>query len=377
MGDQRMKKCVNVPSFVTSILIFIITSSAVFGGTTGKIRGTVTDARTKEPLPGVNVIIQGTQMGAAADINGEYIILLAPPGTHTLEAHMVGYKTEIVRGVRVSVDRTIEVNIDLEESILESETVVVTAERDLIKLDVSTSESAYTKDAMESTPFYSRTEDMVAMSAGVTGNLLQGELNIRQGETHESGMMVDGYNTSDAKFNRPVFTVSPGAVQEIQVIRGGYNAEYGDAQSGMVNIVTSDPADEFHVSVDYQMLLPSQRHGGTNKYDPKSMWMYDLYDGPNSMDSTFMVRYEGITPDTAKWEGWNSYAENKLDSTWTPDEARELWRWRHRPVEYGTEVGHNLDLTLSGGLGFMPWQSNLMVSFKYENRPFNFPGTSR
>jgi hypothetical protein len=370
-----MRKYVNVPSQLITFLILTLLINIAFAGTTGKIRGIVTDSRTGEVLPGVNVLIQGTTIGAATDIDGEYIILLVPPGLHTLEAHMVGYKTEIINDIKVGVDRTVELNIDLEEAILESETVVVEAERDFVKVDVPTSESAFTKTDMESTPFYSRTEDMVALSAGITGNLLQGELEIRQGETYESGMMVDGYNTTDAKFNRPVFSVAPGAVQEIQVIRGGYNAEYGDAQSGVVNIITSDPADEFHVSVDYQLLLPSQRHGGTNKYDRNNMWMYDLYDGPNSMDSTYIVRYEGITPDTAYWEGWNSYAENKLDTTWTADEARELWRWRHRPVDYGTEYGHNLDLTLSGGLGFMPWRSNLMVSFKYENRPFNFPST--
>ena len=367
-----MKNNVRFFSLLNIFLFSILVVTTAFAGTTGKIRGVVKDSRTGEILPGANVLIQGTHIGAATDIAGEYIILLVPPGTHTLEAHMIGYKTEIIRDVRVGVDRTVIIDITMDESILESETVVVEAPRDFVKVDVSTSESAFTREAMEATPFFSRTEDMVGMAAGVTGNLLEGELKIRQGESHETGMMVDGYNTSDAKFNRPVFAVSPGAVQEVQIIRGGYNAEYGEAQSGMVNIVTSNPSEEFHISVDYQLQLPGKRHGGRDKYDPQNLWQYQLYGSENSMDPSFIVRNEGITPDTIRWRGWNNYVAELPDTTWTSEEARELWRWRHRPVEYGNKAGHNLDITMSGGLNFLPWTSSLLASFKYEDRPYTY-----
>ena len=362
------------------VLVFLIMIASIYAGTTGKIRGVVTDARTGEPLAGVNIIIKGTLLGAATDINGEYIILLVPPEEYRVEATMIGYKTAIATNVKVAIDRTTSLDFELEESILEGEAVIVEAQRDLVKTDVSASESSISQENMVTTPFYNRVEDVIGMQAGVTGNIIEGEIKIREGDAWETDILVDGYSTSDPKYNRPVFTISPGTVQEINVIRGGYNAEYGESRSGVVNIVTTDPSDDFHINIDYQLEFPSLRHGGSNYYDPKVMWQYRLYDGSNADSASYLVRYEGITNDTIRWEGWVAYADRLLndgnpDNDLTAEEARELWRWRHRPVEYGTEYGHNVDIAMSGGFKFLPWNVNYLAGIKYENRPYNLPQT--
>lgn len=364
--------------FILIASVLLVSNLTVFAGTTGKIKGIIKDAKSGEPLPGVNVVIQGTTLGAATDADGFYIILLVPPGNYTMEASMIGYTTKLATEVHVNIDRTAIVDFNLEQEVLKGDVVVVEAKRDLVRLDVSASETAISKKNMENIPFVRRVEDAIGMQAGVTGNIIEGEISIRQGDASETNVLVDGYSTTDVKFNRPVFAVSTGAVQEIEVIRGGYNAEYGQARSGVINIVTKDPSDEFHLNVDYQAELPGQHHGGRNRYDPQRMWQYQLYDGPNSMDSTLIVRYEGITPDTIRFEGWNSYSNRLLgdsnpDNDLTSTEAKELWEWRHRPIDYGKDFGHNLDLSLSGGGKFLPWRTNILASVKYQNRPYTFP----
>jgi len=100
------------------ILILAFTSISVYAGTTGKISGIVTDAQTKEPLPGCNIIIEGTSLGAASNINGEFFILNIPPGTYTVKASMVGYKTYKIDNVRVLIDLTTTLEFIMEVQVL-------------------------------------------------------------------------------------------------------------------------------------------------------------------------------------------------------------------------------------------------------------------
>jgi len=356
------------------MLVFLLTWTAVFAGTTGKIRGVVQDVNG-EPLPGANVVLMGTTMGASTDLNGEFIILLVPPGTYSLQATMMGYKPQIMNAVNVEIDRTTTANFPMEEEVIEGETVVVEARRDLVRLDVSASETNIDAAEVKNIPFARRVEDMISMQAGVTGNLVEGDLKIRQGDYHESGVLVDGYATTDGKSSKATFPINQQSIQEIQVLRGGFNAEYGEARSGLINIVTKDPADKFHISLDYRYDPVRNRHLSRDRYDPESMWHYQLYDGPNSDTSTYIVRYEGITPDTLRWEGWESYSQKLLNdgdpnNDLTAEEARELWRWRHRPMEYAQIPGQNIDLTMTGGLGFMPWDMNFLAGFKHQIQPF-------
>jgi hypothetical protein len=106
---------------------------------TGKIVGTVTDARTGEPMTGANVIIEGTLLGTAADIGGNILILNVGPGTYSLRTTYVGYRDQVIENIRVSVNLTTEVNFQLQEEVLESDAIVVVAEKPLINKNVTNS----------------------------------------------------------------------------------------------------------------------------------------------------------------------------------------------------------------------------------------------
>ncbi len=361
--------------------LFIISLQTNFAATKGKIKGTVIDAATGEPLIGANVIVMGTTLGAATGVNGEYIIIGINAGEYKVKASMIGYETVIQTGVQIEVDRTTIIDFKMNQTELKSAEVVVTAKRDEVRLDVSASETNLEAKEINNLPFANRVENLIGMQAGVTGNLVEGDIQIRAGNADETNVLVDGYSTADTKAGKVSFPVNKNSIQEIKVMRGGYNAEYGQARSGIINIVTKNPEDKIHASVDYQLEPAQYRHDGADRYTPaiNKMWQYVLYDGPNSDDPSYIVKYEGITPDTIKWIGWKAYSDrlmndNNPDNDLTPEEARELWKWRHRPVKYANRPGHNLDLSVSGGTSILPaWKMNILAGMKYINRPYTYP----
>ncbi|NIR65518.1 MAG: TonB-dependent receptor, partial [candidate division Zixibacteria bacterium] len=124
------------------MLSLILSTSFLFSGTTGKIVGQVVDASSGEPLPGVNVVIENTTLGASTDVDGTYLILNVPPGTYSLRAIMIGYREMLVNEVRINADKTTRIDFQLKESTVElGETIEVTAERPLVKKDLTSTES--------------------------------------------------------------------------------------------------------------------------------------------------------------------------------------------------------------------------------------------
>jgi len=352
--------------------------SLLYASTTGKIRGNIIDSDTGEPLIGANIVLKGTSLGAASDMDGVFIILRVPPGYYEVEASMIGYQSVQYTQVKVESDRTVKIDFSLSSTVFESDEIIVTAQRELVRLDVSASETNIQASDISELPLANRVEDIISMQAGIQGNLIEGDLEIRAGDASEVNVLIDGYSTVDSKMSKVSFPINRGSIQEIKVLRGGYNAEYGEARSGVINIVTKNPSDELHVSLDYQLEPAGRRHDGPDRYDPDIFWPYRLYDGANADSESFIVRNEGITPDTIRWEGWNSYSDrllndNNPENDLTSEEARELWNWRHRPVEYGNNTGHNLDLTISSGLDFLPWDLNVLAGFKLIRRPYTYP----
>lgn len=129
------------PKFIYSVFFFIfLFAGSIVAQTTGKIAGRVVDTEG-EPLPGVNVIVEGELKGSATDAEGYYFILNVRSGTYTLSASMIGFKKVSVTDVRVSVDRTTKIDFELEEETFEGEEIVVVAQKKLITKD-QTSASA-------------------------------------------------------------------------------------------------------------------------------------------------------------------------------------------------------------------------------------------
>jgi hypothetical protein len=97
-------------------LVFSFFSLSLYAGTTGKIWGRINWLETGDPLPKVNVIIVGTNLGAATDNEGNYFIINIPPGEYILEAEAIGFKKTRTEGVKVTADKSTKVDFNLEYS---------------------------------------------------------------------------------------------------------------------------------------------------------------------------------------------------------------------------------------------------------------------
>ena len=227
--------------------VFSCSLSFTFAGTTGKIAGKVTDSKTGEALPFVNIIIEGTNLGAATDIDGNYVILNIPPGKYNVKAQYIGYQSVLVENASVSIDLTTTVDFTLSESAVELEEVVVQGKVDLIKKDVTSSQSLISSDEIEILPV-SEFDDVLQLQAGVTRDA-SGDFHIRGGRTSEVAYWVNGVSITDGYDNSRGIQIDNYSVQEMQVISGTFNAEYGNAMSGIVNTVTKTGGNDYHGSI--------------------------------------------------------------------------------------------------------------------------------
>lgn len=230
---------------VTILTLFLLLSSTAFAGVTGKIAGTVVDSESRQPLPGVNVIIEGTTMGAATDINGYYVILNVPVGSYRLKASMMGYGTVMVENVRVSIDITTKVDFTLSTEVLKmGEGVTVIAERPMIQKDEISTRHFVTAEEFDMKPVESF-QGMARIQAGVVGNHFRG------GRTGEVLVMIDGIPVKDPageySGNLGGFTsdIPEYGIQEMEVSLGGFSAEYGNVQSGILNLALKEGTSKY------------------------------------------------------------------------------------------------------------------------------------
>ena len=217
--------------------IIVLVSQFTFAGTTGKLVGRVTAKETGEPLIGANIMIEGTILGAATDLDGNFYILQIPPGTYSIRFSMIGYQSLIINDVRMMVDLTTTANGALSESVVGLDEVVVQAERAMIQTDVTYSQANISSEEVDMLPV-EEFEDVLALQAGVV--MTGGEIHVRGGRGGEISYMIDGISVTDPYNSGVAVEIENNAIQELQFISGTFNAEYGQAMSGIVNIVTKD-----------------------------------------------------------------------------------------------------------------------------------------
>ena len=235
--DEKLK-------YLSLLLIFSISLNA---GTSGKIVGKVTD-ENGNVLIGCNVFVRGTSLGAATNQNGEYFILNIPPGYYQVSASMIGYGSVTIKDLQVIVDLTAKANFTLTTEFIEGEEVVVIAETPTVRLDQTSMTAVIGADDIENLPV-SELSDLIELQAGVVKDE-SGGFHVRGGRSGEVSFWVDGISTTDAYDNSSGLEIENSGVQEIQVISGTFNAEYGQAMSGIVNVVTKDGGEKFEGSLN-------------------------------------------------------------------------------------------------------------------------------
>ena len=226
-----MSKYIKLWVFLSMMVSFIL------AGTDGTIRGKVTDDKG-EPLPGANIYIPALNIGAAADQNGNYILLNIPVGDHNVVAQMMGYRKETVTGVSVMMDQTVWLNFKLPIEQVEGEEITVLGTRPLVEKGTTAKKITVDKETIQALPIRDLT-DLYTLQSGVVKVVSRNksvpdheergieEIHVKGGRSGEIAYMMDGMY-----LRNPIFgSIGSGtrlnlfAVREFDWQPGGFNAE--------------------------------------------------------------------------------------------------------------------------------------------------------
>lgn len=337
------------------LLLLILLPVIIYAGTTGKITGIVTDKATGEPLIGANVIVVGTTIGAATDEEGRYTILYVPPGTYQIQVSLIGYRTVVINDVRVFIDQTTKLDVELESSEIQLGELVVTARRTLVKPDVATSVVAFSNKEIAMLPVASVTS-VIGTQAGVNG------LSIRGGAASDALFLVDGIMQRDPRNNQPIASVPLSSVKEISIERGGFNAEYGQVRSGIINVVTQEgDKSNYTASVTVRYSPYTAKHMGISPFDKNSYWLRPYLDDDVAWTGTSKGLWDYYTRlQYPSFNGWNSLSE-QLNSDDNPNNDLSpkalqklfLFQTRKKPVvrpDYTVDAGFGGPVPVVGKL---------------------------
>ncbi|MBC8186532.1 carboxypeptidase-like regulatory domain-containing protein [candidate division KSB1 bacterium] len=252
---------------ISFLLLNLLLISSVFSQIPGKIEGFVKDEKS-EALPGANVSIEGTMSGASTNLEGKFIILNVRPGIYTLKVQFIGFKTVRVQNVQIIADQSSKINVTLKESAIDlGEEVVVTAERPLIRKDLTSKVVTMTGNEIRQLSVNS-IQEILATQPGVSvlsgtpiakaGYNAQGieDFRMRGGRNNEVGLYIDGVKVSNPVFGGFGTHINNTAIQQLSIVSGGFNAKYGNALSGMINLTTKEAGEKPTGSLSYQSSMP-------------------------------------------------------------------------------------------------------------------------
>ncbi|HDQ45618.1 MAG TPA: TonB-dependent receptor [bacterium] len=343
---------------IAVLAVIFVLKSPLWSATTGKIAGTVIDTDTGDPLAGVNVVVLETGLGAAADLEGRYTILHVPPGEYTVQFTMIGYSRMTVSEVRVRIDQTTRIDVGLQMEAVEGQTVTIVAERTPLKVDVATSVVSVSGREVQDLPV-STIEGVVGMQAGV-----QGGLNIRGSGGEAALLMLDGITMRDPRNNQPISKIALSAVKEINIERGGFNAEYGQVQSGLVNVVTYEGRTTgYFGSLTGKITPPAPKYYRGNSipdvHDPDSYWMRPYLDDDVCWTGTNSGAWDVYTRSKyLEFNGWNAVSErlmtdNDPDNDLTPLAAQRVFLYQARKEQPNDQPDYEIDGGFGGPVPFI------------------------
>ncbi|MBU2491684.1 MAG: TonB-dependent receptor [Bacteroidetes bacterium] len=265
-----------------SIFLLLITVSVLHAGETGKIAGVAKDAKTGDVLPGANILITALwedgkevplskTIGAATDMDGYFYIINLRPGKYSVTASFIGYGKVKKTEVDVYVDKTTQLDFNLEQEEYQSEEVVVTEYRSpKVESDRTSTKQVFSTSEIEEIAGINDVADILELQADVIDNHFRGG---REGESQ--------YLFGGASINNPIsanrsFSPMVTGIQQVEVFTSGFSAEYGNAQSGVVNMVPKEGGDKWITKFAYSQELPYFETWGGNPFTTDYMPLWNL-----------------------------------------------------------------------------------------------------
>ena len=260
---------------ITAAVLLLLAMPALSGAAwaqTGKLSGTVTEAATGEPVPGATVILENTLQGAATDEEGRYSIIGITPGTYTVRFSFVGFTSQVVEDVRITSDRTVNLDAELQVEVIEGDEVVIEAERLVVDPNQTTSRSIVTQEEISRLPV-TTLQDVISRTANNYEGFIRGSRRIETKTVIEgidvsdalyaltpnaskgnaySGLVYNNTNKSD-QTNVGIFTLNPESVAEVTVNTGATDARYSTGAGGVINVVMSEGRGPITGSISARM----------------------------------------------------------------------------------------------------------------------------
>ncbi len=238
-------------NILTILTLCLLIGSPVFAQDAGNIEGTVTDVSTGESLPGVNIILKGTYYGAATDIDGKFRINSIALGEYNITVSLIGYTSIEYTGIAIEPNKTIQLDVLLEETVLTlNQEIVVIGDKPLMDVEETQSKRTVSREDIE-IALVENIQGIVSQQSGVVET--DKEIHIRGGRSYENAFLLDGVSVQDPLAGTGFgLQLSADAIEQVEVITGGYNAEYGQATSGVVNVTTREGSTRYSGSITYK-----------------------------------------------------------------------------------------------------------------------------
>jgi outer membrane receptor protein involved in Fe transport len=276
------------------VLLIILLPGLLLAAGRGKIKGKVTDRESGEPLIGASVIVVGTQLGSATGIDGEYVVLNVEVGTYELRASYVGYQSITLSNVRVNSDLTTDADFALPAQGVTVPTVTIVADRPLVNKAATNAVRIIDNEFYANFPGRGVTS-AVAIQPGVV--VQANNIYVRGSRPDEVGFMVEGVNVTNKLTGGNGLYVAAEATEQTQVQAGGYNAEFGSANAGLIATqLRSGASDRWHASLNAE----TDRY---TSYDTKALngYSYGYYNYLGTVSGPIMtdkVRFFGSVENT-------------------------------------------------------------------------------
>jgi len=243
------------------LVVMTVWCQPVYGGTSGKIAGTIVDVVTGTPLPGAKIVIQGTQIIAEADADGEFYIINVPAGNYVLDISIPGYESTVLKDVRVLMDLTTPVDLAM-RTISDTTNArtrqlrIEIAQQTLTQRDRTSSGATLTQENIVHLA-NSRSITDVLSNVSCTNVDVDGNIHVRGGRTGSVTYLLDGFQVQDPFTGENGLPLPPDILEELTIVSGGVMPEYGQALSGVVSTLTREGGDHFLGRVkSYGMAYP-------------------------------------------------------------------------------------------------------------------------
>ncbi|MGH9755729.1 MAG: TonB-dependent receptor domain-containing protein [Blastocatellia bacterium] len=309
------KQIVKVISLLIVLGLGASTALAQARSSSADLTGTVSDP-SESLIRGATVTAANTATGlvrsATTDSNGAYRIPLLPPGDYELKVEANGFNTQIKKGVTLTVGQTLAFNFKMTVGGA-SDAVLIETDEPLVEPERTHQSSTITQRPINSLPINGRnfldfakltsgvSEEPPAITSRQVAGITTSGLSFTGQTGRSNSVLIDGVDNNDSSSNTVRPTISQEAVSEFQINRNGYNAEFGRANAGIINLVSKSGANQFHGSVyNYfrnERLDARNTFASAQEQDPpfKRNQPGGAFSGPIKKDKTFFfTAYEGL-----------------------------------------------------------------------------------